>query len=144
MKVIPLKRISRPYKNFKNREWKLIHPELYGEKLNWDYWNPKALILKAVELNRVVGALSGELVAGVLYINEVIVEHNLRQKGIGEALMKEAEEWAKKNKAHEVYLVVGKKWKAVLFYKKLGYETSTLLPKHYSKIDFLLMRKFLD
>ena len=144
MKVTLLKRRGKKFRDFKNREWIKVHPKLYGKKLNWDYWNGKELILKANEGKKIVGVLTGELVAGVLYVNEVIIDSTLQGKGIGTKLMGEAELWAREQKAHEIYLVTGKAWGAAGFYKHLGYDTVTELQKHYSKIDFLLMRKFLD
>ncbi|MFC1727268.1 GNAT family N-acetyltransferase [Patescibacteria group bacterium] len=144
MKIKQLKIKTKNFKDFKKTEWIKIHPKHYGVELEEDYWDTKHLILEAVEGKKTVGALTGELMAGVLYIPELIIADNLRGKGIGTSLLKEAEKWVRKQGGHEVYLVTGKKWQARDFYKKLGYQVSAEMPKHYSKVDFVLLRKLLE
>jgi len=144
MKIEQLKTKSKKFREFKKSEWKLVHPELYGVEMDEKYWDMQRLFLKATEGKEIVGVLTAEFMAGVLYIPELIVGHNNRGKGIGKTLLQKAEDWTKSHGGHEVYLVTGAKWKAVDFYKKLGYTLSADLPKHYSKTDFVLFRKFLD
>ena len=97
-------------------EWKLIHPEHYGEELDYSYWHTQRLY----------------------------VAKNHRGKGAGKSLLKQAETWAKKHRGHEVFLFTGKNWTEKNFYLKLGYQTLADVPKFYSKVDFVLMRKFID
>ncbi len=139
-----LKRKSNKLREFKRKEWIHIHQKLYGEKYNKKYWDKKQLYLKATEGKEILGVLIGELKAGVLHIPELIIKENDRGKGIGKKLMSKAEKWAKAHHAHEINLVTGSKWKAKDFYLKLGYKITAKLPKHYSKTDFVLFRKFID
>lgn len=144
MKVKQLKRKSKRFKDFKKGQWKAIHLEHYGVELDEEYWDSKNLILQAVEGRSIVGALTGEYIAGVLYIDELIIADSQRGKGTGSSLLDQAENWVKEKGGHEVYLVTGKNWQARDFYKKLGYKLTTELPKHYSKTDFVLLRKFVN
>lgn len=142
--IKPLKMKSKRLRAFKRTEWKLIHPAHYGVEINEEYWNTKHLLLEAVEGKNIIGALVGELMAGVLHIKELIVKHDRRKMGIGKMLLAKAEEWAKRQGAHEMYLTTGIKWKAKDFYEKHGFIVSARLPNFYSKTDFVLLRKLLD
>lgn len=144
MKVKQLKTKTKKFKDFKKKEWKLVHPEHYGVELDEEYWDTKHLFLEAIEGKKIVGVITSEYMAGVLYIPELIISHNHRGKGIGKVLLEKAERWVKNQGGHEVYLLTGKKWRAKDFYKKLGYKIAAEMPKHYSKTDFVLLRKFLD
>ncbi len=55
-----------------------------------------------------------------------------------------AEELAKENGAHKIYLETGKDWNTIEFYEPLGYKVSAELPDHYSHVDFVQMTKFLS
>ncbi len=142
VKVIQLKATSPKFNKFRKSEWERVHREHYGVALDWDYWKIRHLYLEALERKEVVGILTGELEGGVLYIPELIVKHDKLGQGIGENLLREAEKWTRDQGGHEVYLTTGIRWKAVDFYKKLGYEIAGQLPRHYSKVDFILLRKF--
>jgi|GEM_PF-578922 len=143
IRLIRLKKKSKFFEAFKEGEWKKVHLEHYGTKWDRRYWTPKHLQLKAVLGKEVVGALTGELMAGVLYIPELIIKQDKRGNGVGKLLIQEAERWAKKDRGHEIYLVTGAKWDAINFYQKLGYKEAARLPRHYSKTDFVLFRKFI-
>lgn len=138
-----LKKKSKQFRTFKRSEWKLIHLKHYGVELDDKYWDSKPLILEALDGKEIVGGLTGELMAGVLHIDELIVKNDRRGMGIGKMLLLEAELWAKNHGAHEMYLATGIKWKAKDFYAKHGFMLSASLPNHYSKADFVLLRKFL-
>lgn len=135
---------SKRLREFKRTEWKLIHPVHYGVEINEEYWNTKHLLLEAVEGKSIIGALVGELMAGVLHIKELIVKHDRRKMGIGKMLLIEAEAWAKRQGAHEMYLTTGTHWEAKDFYETYGFIESARLPNHFSKTDFVLLRKFID
>lgn len=139
-----LKKVSKRLREFKRTEWKLIHPVHYAVELNEDYWNTKHLLLEAVEGKNIVGVLVAELMAGVVHIKELIVQHSHRGAGIGKTLLAKAEGWARKQGAHEMYLTTGAHWEAKDFYEKCEFTASVSLPKFYSKIDFVLLRKFLN
>ena len=143
IRLVHLKRANKLFTQFTDKEWELIHPEHYGYPMDWAYWQPKRIRLEAKEGKEIVGAINGHLLAGVMEIFELIIHHQHQGQGIGKMLLKEAENWGIQNGAHEVFLVTGSKWKAVDFYKKMGYQLVVELPNHYSKTDYVLFRKFL-
>lgn len=143
MKITFLKRGNKKLREFKDKEWELIHPKHFGEKLDRSYWDVKKIRIKAEEKGKIVGGVSGHTMAGVFYIAELIVDHDKRGLGVGKALMNEAEKYARNNNMHLIYLETGENWEAVKFYEKLGFEKTKLLKNFFSKKNFWLMTKYL-
>lgn len=143
MKITFLKNKSKKLGGFLKREWKLVHPEHFGVEYDSDYWENKKIKIRAEEKGEIAGALNGHLMAGVLYISELIIAHDKRGRGIGKTLMDYTEDFAKKNKGHLIYLETGADWKAVKFYENLGFKKITLLKNFYDNRDFWLMAKSL-
>ncbi len=144
MKIKQIKRNTDNFSKFMLKEWKLIHPIYFGGELDLSYWLTQHIYFEAIEKKKIIGGLIGEFTGGVLFIPELIVTGDSRGKGVGVSLLRQAESWAKNHRGHEVYLVTGKNWKAKEFYFKSGYAIAAELPKHFSKKDFVLLRKFLD
>ena len=127
MKIIALKTKPKKIKEFNRKEWELVHSEHFGTRQLYPYWDKKKFFFKAEEKNRVLGTLEGDYMAGVMYISQLIVAHDIRGFGIGVQLMNKAEKLAKDNKLHKIYLHTGINWKAVKFYEKLGFIKETKL-----------------
>ena len=134
---------SEKLSDFLKREWELIHFEHFGEKFDRKYWYVKRIRIKAENKGDVVGGLSGRTMAGTFYVSELIVDHNKRGVGVGYKLMKSAENYARKNNIHIIYLETGKGWRAVAFYEKLGFKKETLIKNLFGKKDFWIMTKYL-
>jgi len=144
MKIKQISSNTQHFSSFMLEEWKRIHEEHYGEKLELSYWHTQHIYLEAREGSALIGALIGEYFGGVFFIPEVIVSHEHRGKGVGKALLDHVEEWTRNHHGHEVCLMTGKHWKEKGFYLKCGYHVAGDLPRHYSKTDFVFMRKFVD
>lgn len=125
---------------FEKNAWSDADKEHYGHEVNW---NKKNFHITALENGDLVGSLRFDIRAGVAYIDSVIVDKGSRGKGIGSALLVEAERLAKENNAHKIYLQAGEQWDSIRLYKKLGYIITSRLPNHYEKINFLEMTKFI-
>lgn len=141
MKIISLKVKSKKIKEFNKREWKLVHPEHFGGKQSEKYWDKKKFLFKAEENGRIVGTLDGNYIAGVMCISQLIIRYDRKGLGIGTKLMEKAENLARKNKLHLIYLKTGVGWKAVKFYEKLGYKKEAKLNDFYEHKDFWIMTK---
>lgn len=144
MKIKQIKRDTPNFSRFMLKEWKLVFNELYHKKFDFSYWHTQHLYFEAIEGKKIVGGLIGEFFGGVFYIPELMVASVYRGKGVGELLLKQAEDWVRHHRGHEVYLFTGTSWRAKKFYLKVGYQVAANLPKLYAKEDFVLMRKFLD
>jgi histone acetyltransferase (RNA polymerase elongator complex component) len=126
--------------SFVKREWTTADLKYRGEVINWK--NNKR-VLSIYENKELIGVLELSYVAGVMHIEEIIVAFSHHKKGIGTMLMKQAEEIAKKEKLHKIYLETGKPWGVSAFYEKLGYVKTGELPKHNCGQDYIQYSKFL-
>lgn len=126
--------------DFVKHEWKVADVTHFGKEIQWKK-NHQAIIAQDDE--KIVGVLELTIQAGVMYIDELIVEGTKHGQGIGKTLMEKAEEIAQENKLHKIYLDTGENWSAVKFYEKLGYKKTAVLPKHYVGIDYFIFTKFL-
>ena len=131
---------NKNIKDFNLKEWAVADVEHYGREVDWKI---KKYVFAAQENGEIVGTLKMKVQAGLVEIQTIIVSSGKRSKGIGKALMKQAEEIAKKSGAHKIYLITGKNWTARKFYESLGYKEVGELPKHYIKHDFVQFCKFL-
>lgn len=126
--------------DFVKKEWPIADTIHFGRQIQWSK-EKQALLAKDNE--KIVGVLELTMQAGVMYIDELIVDSTKQGQGIGTALMKKAEDIARSNNLHKIYLDTGKNWPAVKFYESLGYQQTGVLPKHYVGIDYLIFTKFL-
>ncbi|NCN82620.1 MAG: GNAT family N-acetyltransferase [Candidatus Pacebacteria bacterium] len=123
--------------------WKPEDIAHYGREVSWEEWKPDFFIFKAENNGKTVGVIGGHTIAGVLFIERIVVSPSERGKGIGKLLMEKAEEHARLIGAHKIFLNTGKGWEANEFYKFLGYKKTGELTKHYLKVDFVVYSKFL-
>jgi ribosomal protein S18 acetylase RimI-like enzyme len=131
---------SKSWTAFEKREWEKADIEHYGQPLKWDKKNFK---ISAYEGRKIIGNLRMDIREGVAYVDAIIVSPENRGKGVGNQLMKKAEELARKNKTHKIYLQTGEDWTSLFFYLKLGYEITSKLPNHYHHVDFVELTKYL-
>lgn len=125
---------------FVKKEWKTADLKYRGKEINW---KKHEAIITAYEDKKLVGTLELNYVAGVMHIEEIIVAFSHHKKGIGTLLMKQAEEVAKKEKLHKIFLETGKTWGVSTFYEKLGYTQTGELPNHHCGQDYVIYSKLL-
>ena len=130
----------REIKDFNKKEWKQADKEYYGKDVRW---KEKTLFLKATEGKKIIGSLKMHIEGRGVEVSSIIIAKDFRGKGVGRKLMEGAENLAKKLRCHKMWLETGEGWDAEYLYKSLGYKTTTKLPKHYLKRDFILYTKFI-
>jgi GNAT superfamily N-acetyltransferase len=140
MEVRVEKHRSTEIDEFNDREWPIADLEHYGEV---EKWREDVVQIVAYDAEAIVGTLQLTISRGVCKINALIVAHDAHGKGIGTALMQKAEELAREEGAHKIWLDTGKGWQAESFYLKHGYRQNTILPNHYFGKDFILFEKML-
>lgn len=140
VEIVTLKRKTKVLRKFRQKEWKIIDKQRCGKTINWE---ENSFFLKAKEGVKTVGYLELNIIAGVAFINDLIIAHDQRRKGVGKKLMLTAEKIAKQHHAHKINLCTGKGWISQKFYEALGYKQTGFLPKHYFKIDYVDYTKFL-
>ena len=102
-------------------------------------FNKRRVSWVAVDSNqRVVGALTADLLWDWIYIDELWVDEESRGTGLGKKLMQQAEEYAVSNNLRGLWLWT-QSWQAADFYTQLGYEEFARFedfPKGHSRIGF--------
>ncbi len=142
MKLRVVRTESKKLSEWSRREWRIADREHYGAQPHWN-WRGDDEIVVAYDGTRIIGRAKMHAQAGVGEVKTVIVGKDAQSRGVGTALMRKLEAIARAQKLHKLWLVTGEGWKAVEFYKKLGYKKEGYLPKHFAKVDFILMSKFL-
>ena len=125
---------------FAEKEWAIADTEHFGRPSRWQEQHS---YIRAVDNDKILGVLHYSFKAGVMEIETVIVSHNQQGQGVGSELMMKAEEVARREGLHKLFLSTGEGWTAVGFYKKLGFTQTGKLKKHYLKRDWVEFSKFL-
>ncbi len=134
------KSTNEEIKEFRDKEWVDADIKYYGKSAGWideDY------VFKAGEDGKTVGIIAGKYQEGVLYIDDLIVAKGKRHSGVGKALVKKAEEFAKEKGGHKAYLITGKTWEVGKFYESLGFVKTGDLKNHYRHVDFVIYEKLI-
>jgi GNAT superfamily N-acetyltransferase len=94
----------------------------------------RSVVLKAVDEGKLVGMLTVQLVASTAQgtwsalMEDVVVAPSHRGRGVGKALVKEAEAWAVSKGATRMQLLVdNKNTPAITFYDQQGYEATRMI-----------------
>lgn len=140
MTILISKATEKEFDSLSEKMWRDEDIEHYGKSVNWTI---KDFIFKASDDSKIIGRIDGKIEAGVVFIDSLIVDKNQRGKGVGKKLVAAVEMFGKEHKAHKVYLFTMEEWQASKFYKKLGYQKSGTLPKHYLGRDFVIYSKML-
>ncbi len=109
MNIKIFKKANKKIRDFEKKEWDIADQEHYGKILDW---NAKKFTIVAYEKTDIVGVLEFSIKVGVADIQTLIVSSTQRGQGVGSTLLHKAEEIAKKNEAHKLYLITGKGWRA--------------------------------
>ncbi len=125
-----LDELSLLYKQFWNEESNIeTMKKKYQEIKN----NPNYIILSAVINGTLVGSICG-VVCEELYgacrpflvMEDLIVDKNMRKKGIGKALLEKLENFGKERKCSQIiFITETNRIDAVSFYEKMGFKSKT-------------------
>lgn len=132
--------ISPEIENFQKAQWALADLKHFGRVVSWQR---KSKVLKAMQNNELIGVLDLNFQSGVMHIDGLIIKEDKQRQGIGKALMLKAEEIARENNLHKIYLDTGKMWPANDFYQSLGYTITAELQDHLEHQDYVIYSKFL-
>ena len=111
------------------KEIKYIRDALYrfNEERVGDDGHTPLNIVEYDEEGNIAGGLIGGTYWGWMYVDILWVREDRRGRGIGSALLREAECEARRRGCHHVHLDT-MSWQAPEFYKKHGYEVIGTLP----------------
>jgi len=89
---------------------------------------------------KIVGGCSGDNMYGAIYVGSLWVSEELRGKGYGTQLMREAEKLARESKCH--FIAVNTfDWEALDFYKRLGFYVEFERKGYDKNSTFYFLRK---
>jgi len=126
---------------FLRGEWTIADQEHFGRAINWE---KRHLTFVARQDGELIGVIELMVQAGVMHIEDIIIKHSWRRKGVGEALIRRAEDVARELNLHKVYLETGKTWQATRFYHALGYEETGILSHHLAGHDYVEFTKLIN
>jgi len=138
--ILTQKRWTKPLREFSDQEWKDVYLENFGKPVEW---KSKQLCVKATVKGKIAGYAKLKIDLDVCLIRSFIIGKKYRRSGVGTKLMKTVLTVLKENNTNKAYLITGKGWKAIQFYKSLGFQKKADLPKHYLKQDFVIMSIYL-
>jgi len=122
--------------------WDQADTERYaGANLDW---SARRVITRAVftECGETVGVARFRVQAGVAYLSEIVVRHDVQGQGIGTALLADFEARARAAGCHKLALITDGSGPARRFYEGRGYQVEGTLRHHYHGLDFVTMSKF--
>lgn len=125
---------------FTEKEWAIADTEHFGRPSRWQ---EQQSYIRVVDKGKILGVLLYSFKAGVMKIETIIVSQKQQGHGVGSELMVRAEEVARKEGLHKLFLSTGEGWNVTGFYKKLGFVQTGELKKHYLKRDWVEFSKFL-
>jgi len=102
-----------------------------------------AVTLRDPESDAVTGGLWGVSVVGWLYVDMLVVPEGLRGQGLGTALVRKAEEIARKRGCIGLWLHTAT-FQAPDFYEKLGFKAFGRVPDYPPGHDTIYYSKRLD
>lgn len=106
------------------------------------YYSPLAIFLRD-DRGAVLGGALGRVWGGLLELDTLWVTEPLRGKGYGTKLLEAAEEEARTQGCHGVYLTTFS-FQAKPFYEKLGYEVVADIPDYPRGHSYHVLKKSLE
>jgi len=93
---------------------------------------------------KLVGVVSCSMVEGAMYISHIGVDPDFRRQGVGQALISQCLEWAKRGNAASGWIESLSHFQhALALFRKLGFKESGILHKHLWKEDVTILEKVL-
>ena len=89
---------------------------------------------------KLVGVVCCSMVDGAMYISHIAVDPDFRHQGIGQALIGQCLEWAKRSNAASGWIEAMSRFThAVSLFRKLGFKDTGVIHKHLWKEDVVLL-----
>ena len=112
------------------------------EKLKKD---PFSFIIALDEKNTLLGFCINTFEYGIVFIDHIFLSEMVpKGKGIGTQLMEKCIAFASIRNAHKIWASIHpNNTISQFFFKKNGFNTVCILKKHWYKIDFIMVEKFL-
>jgi GNAT superfamily N-acetyltransferase len=133
---------SEPHSNQEDATFVRDSLALYNVAVTGDsYYSPLAIFLKD-ERNAVLGGVLGHVWGGWLDLDTLWVTEPFRGQGYGSRLLRAAEDEARMQGCHGVFLT-SFSFQAPAFYEKFGYEVVAEIPDYPKGHSYHVLKKML-
>jgi GNAT superfamily N-acetyltransferase len=107
---------------------------------------PDKLALLAEKDGAVAGLAIGNFVgAGLFDLSWICTSLSFQRLGIGKGLMKSLEQECRKENCHKIFAYTFPRLASTIeFYQSCGFVQEAILKKHWHKLDFVLLSKFIQ
>jgi GNAT superfamily N-acetyltransferase len=119
---------------FMDREWRSVDRALFGERVGW---TSRPVVVEARAGGDLLGLASGEVVAGMVRLHDLLVAERSRDKGLGSRLVGAFCAQAAGLGAERCFLRCPATERHQRFYERLGFVLVARLPRYYHGLDFL-------
>jgi ribosomal-protein-alanine N-acetyltransferase len=106
-------------------------------------WHEQRHELAALDGDEIAGVLGIRIAASLAHVESLIVAPAYRRRGVGRALLEQAEVLANYYNCHKIVAEVLATGDARAFFEVCGYRAEAVLAQHTWKLDVAIMRKFL-
>lgn len=125
---------TQQVRRFLAREWPAADRAIFGEDCDW---TSRPVVVEARTGDEIVGAVLGEVIAGIARLHDLLVVEDCRDKGIGGRLVEAFCDRAAALGAARCYLRCPATERHRRFYERLGFTQVARLPRYYHDHDFL-------
>lgn len=125
---------TRDVRRFLAREWPAADREIFGDDRDW---TSQPVVVEARVGEELVGAVLGEVVAGMARLHDLLVVADHQRAGVGSRLVEAFCDRAAALGAARCYLRCPATERHRRFYERLGFSQVARLPRYYHDHDFL-------
>jgi ribosomal protein S18 acetylase RimI-like enzyme len=119
---------------FLDREWRRVDRALFGARVAW---TSRPVLVEARAGPDLVGVASGEVVAGMVRLHDLLVAEHARGRGLGRRLVGAFCAEAAGLGAERCFLRCPATERHQRFYERLGFVLVARIPRYYHGLDFL-------
>jgi ribosomal protein S18 acetylase RimI-like enzyme len=125
---------SEDERDFLRREWYAIDRDLFGRRVDW---TSRPVVVEARTDGVLIGLATGETVAGMARLHDLLVAAGHRGQGVGGRLVREFCARTAELGAGRCFLRCPATARHRRFYERLGFVEVARIPRYYHDLDFL-------
>ena len=125
---------TRDVRRFLAREWPAADRAIFGDDCDW---TSQPVVVEARVGEELVGAVLGEVIAGMARLHDLLVVADRQRTGVGSRLVEAFCDRAAALGAARCYLRCPATDRHRRFYERLGFSRVARLPRYYHDHDFL-------
>jgi GNAT superfamily N-acetyltransferase len=132
--VVPLEAMTAELQDFLRSGWAAVDRELFGGGVDW---TSRPVVIEARAGGRITGVASGEAIAGMARLHDLLVRPEARGAGTGTRLVEAFCARAAELGAARCFLRCPDTERHRRFYERRGFTLVARIPRYYHGRDFL-------